>query len=116
MERRYAFFINLILGLWLLVSPWVLGFTSMVTPMWSHIIVGVIIALLALWRALEPADESRVWASWAMAVLGLYSVISPWVFGYSATTRLVLSDVVAGIIIAALAIWTAMGRRLAPRT
>ncbi|RME43876.1 MAG: hypothetical protein D6791_14485 [Chloroflexi bacterium] len=114
MERRYAFFINLVLGLWLLVSPWVLGFANMTTPLWSHIIVGAIIALLALWRALEPADEGRAWASWVMAILGLWSVVSPWVFGYNTTVNWMLSDIIAGIIVAALAIWTAMGRRLAP--
>lgn len=113
MERRYAFYIILILGLWLLVSPWILDFTSMTTVLWGHVVVGAIIALLALWRALALANETRIWASWAMVVFGLLSLIAPWVLRYSTTTNWMLSDVIAGIVVAVLAIWTATGRRVA---
>ena len=38
---------NLVLGLWVLVSPWVLGFTSQSTAMSAHVVVGLIVAALA---------------------------------------------------------------------
>ncbi len=116
MERRYAFFANLILGLWLLISPWVLGFADVRNALLNHIVVGALIALLALWRALDPEDEGRVWASWIMAVLGLWALISPWVFAYSTVTNRMLNDVIVGVLVAVLAAWTAAGRRLVPRT
>lgn len=39
--------INLILGLWVLVSPWVLNFAAQTTARWPHVIVGLIVAVLA---------------------------------------------------------------------
>lgn len=39
--------LNLVLGLWVLVSPWVLGFTTLTTARWVHVIVGLIVAVVA---------------------------------------------------------------------
>jgi SPW repeat len=39
--------LNLALGLWVLVSPWVLGFTTQTNARWAHVIVGLIVAVLA---------------------------------------------------------------------
>ena len=38
--------LNLIVGVWVLVSPWVLGFAG-TTAMHVHIVIGVIVAILA---------------------------------------------------------------------
>jgi hypothetical protein len=38
--------LNLIMGIWVLVSPWVLGFTA-TTAMRVHIVVGIVVAVLA---------------------------------------------------------------------
>jgi hypothetical protein len=39
--------INLALGLWVLVSPWVLSFAAQTTAKWAHVFVGLIVAVLA---------------------------------------------------------------------
>jgi len=44
--------INLVLGLWVVVSPWVLGFAAMAAAMWGHVVIGlaiVVLAALELW-------------------------------------------------------------------
>ena len=38
--------LNLIVGAWVLVSPWVLGFAA-TTAMYVHIVIGAIVAILA---------------------------------------------------------------------
>jgi len=43
---------QLILGLWVLVTPWILGYASVTPALWSSVIAGVFIALLALWSIL----------------------------------------------------------------
>ena len=46
--------INLVLGLWVVVSPWVLGFAAMATAMWGHVVIGLAIVALAaleLWTS-----------------------------------------------------------------
>jgi hypothetical protein len=39
--------LNLIVGLWVVVSPWVLSFSANVTAMWTHIVIGAVVAILA---------------------------------------------------------------------
>ncbi len=37
------------LGIWILISPWLLGFSSITVMMWSNLIAGVILVLVNLW-------------------------------------------------------------------
>jgi SPW repeat-containing protein len=39
--------LNLVVGLWILVSPWVLGFQASTTAMTVHLVVGILVAVLA---------------------------------------------------------------------
>ncbi|MDI7861984.1 SPW repeat protein [Rhizobiaceae bacterium n13] len=41
--------VNLVLGLWLIVAPWMLGFTASMSAMWTHIVLGVLVAALSAW-------------------------------------------------------------------
>ena len=41
--------VNLVLGLWLIVSPWLLGFIANVNAMWTHVIIGVLVAAVSAW-------------------------------------------------------------------
>lgn len=48
----YAFYeveewVNLVLGVWAVVAPWVLGFAAVTAAMWVHLIVGVVVAVVA---------------------------------------------------------------------
>jgi len=47
---KYLGWVQLILGLWIFVSPWVLGFSDISTALWSNIIFGVLVAIFALWE------------------------------------------------------------------
>jgi len=50
--------INVLLGIWLVAAPFVLGFPSGSAAMWNDVIMGVIVAVLALFGALSvPADR-----------------------------------------------------------
>lgn len=40
--------INLVLGIWLFVAPWVLGFTGLLAAAWDHWIVGALVFLISL--------------------------------------------------------------------
>jgi len=50
--------LNLIVGLWVIVSPWVLGFSAAQHAMTVHVLIGILVAVLAgveLWfKAHEP--------------------------------------------------------------
>ena len=54
--------LNLIVGLWVIVSPWVLGFQA-TTAMSAHVIIGLIVAVLAaveLWIMYQNPPHQTV--------------------------------------------------------
>jgi hypothetical protein len=52
-------YINMVLGAWIFVAPWALGFTPLGRASWDHWIVGALIFLISLW-SLSMARPQRV--------------------------------------------------------
>ncbi|ENN85412.1 hypothetical protein RHSP_52562 [Rhizobium freirei PRF 81] len=40
---------KMVLGLWLIASPWLLGFAANANAMWTDIVLGVLVAAASLW-------------------------------------------------------------------
>lgn len=40
---------QLVLGIWLMVSPWLLGFSSISLMKWNNLLAGLIIVLINVW-------------------------------------------------------------------
>jgi SPW repeat len=84
-------------GLYLAISPWVVGFERFTTLTANNLIVGAVLAILAL-GFVRPYGSARHMA-WAAPVIGVWTVIAPWVVnGYVATTATIWSNVVAGVV------------------
>ena len=49
--------INLVLGIWVAISPWVLGFAGIANAMWAHLVLGVLVALAAAWELWQVRHE-----------------------------------------------------------
>nr|HET6901364.1 SPW repeat protein [Ktedonobacteraceae bacterium] len=49
--------INLILGIWVFISPWILGFAYMAGIAWSAWIIGALVIILSAW-ALTQMQQS----------------------------------------------------------
>jgi len=47
---KYLGWVQLILGLWILVSPWILGFSDISTALWGNLIGGILVIIFALWE------------------------------------------------------------------
>jgi len=60
--NAWAEWVNMTLGIWLLVSPWVLGFHISEALRWNSVAAGVLIAALAAWVLMQErakADQQR---------------------------------------------------------
>lgn len=51
---------NLVLGIWLIISPFVLGFSHVVGAMSHNVIVGIIVGILAWSKALAPVTARHL--------------------------------------------------------
>ena len=41
--------VGLVLGCWLVASPWLLGFATNVNAMWTDVVLGLLVAAASLW-------------------------------------------------------------------
>src|SRR5215831_14147099 len=92
---------HLLLGVWLLASPWVLNFQAEPTPMWNAVVVGILIAVVALLAFFKV----MAWEEWLSVAFGVWLVVSPWVLGFSSIMAAMWNAVIIGIAVAVLALW-----------
>ena len=52
--------VNVVLGVWLFISPWVLRYTSTQAGSWNAWVVGVIVTAASLWAAFIPRPADRL--------------------------------------------------------
>ncbi len=89
--------VNLILGMILFFSPWLLGLSAGAPWQSSSPIIGLLIALLSV----AALAAFAVWEEWLNLIAGLWLVLSPWFLGFHNTGAMIL-HVVIGTIVAAL--------------
>lgn len=110
-EQKALDVVNVIAGICLALSPWVLGFTGTAAAAWNAWIVGVVIALIAIGALVAFAEVEE----WANLILGIWSVISPWVLGFTAVTAAMTAHIIIGLIVAVLAaieLWSVHNRSM----
>jgi hypothetical protein len=85
-----------VLGLLLLLTPWLVGFAAEQTTAWTAWITGGAIALVA---AIGMAGYAYAMA-WVNLVLGIWALLAPWILGFAASTGAMWSHVVLGALTA----------------
>ncbi|HEU4671793.1 MAG TPA: SPW repeat protein [Candidatus Limnocylindrales bacterium] len=103
-QVTWASGLSVLAGLWLLISPWVLGFSDRQNPLWNAVILGIVIAVLAFIRA--GGWYSAIWLAWVNLVLGIWVFISPWVLGFADQNAPLWDALVVGVIIVILSAWS----------
>ncbi|MBB1653023.1 MULTISPECIES: SPW repeat protein [Delftia] len=96
--------INVLLGAWLAVSPWVLGFQDQMAPTANGVVIGLALIAAALGAIFIP----RAWEEWTEGLLGLWMVISPWALGFAGQMDAMRNAVVSGVVVMVLALWVLM--------
>jgi ABC-type Co2+ transport system permease subunit len=98
---------NLVLGVWLFLSPWILQYSGMQMAAWNAWIMGVVVVLAAVAAILYFQE----WEEYLAVLVAAWLVISPWALGFSATMMAVGNQIVVGVLVGLLAIWSAMAER-----
>lgn len=94
--------VNVLAGIWLIIAPWVLGYTGG-DPRWNDVIFGIIVAVFAFTRLAGGWYES--WLSWINAAIGVWLFVAAWTIDSSSTAS--VNDIILGVIVFVLAIWSA---------
>lgn len=52
--------IEAIIALWVLISPWLLGFSGITVMRWSNVAAGTIFLLLAVWHIFGQDGDAKI--------------------------------------------------------
>ena len=87
--------VQMLLGLWLIFSPFILGFSASRAAMWNNIAVGLACLLLATGNKWEDGGVQAL-----IVPLGIWLFISPFVLGFS-TAAFVLNNILTAFVVIA---------------
>lgn len=94
--------VNALLGVWIVISPWALGFQDVPAAMTNAAVVGLALIAAALGAIFVP----RAWEEWTEAALGVWLIASPWLLGFSMHREALMTMLLTGAAVMALALWT----------
>ncbi|MCD0481139.1 SPW repeat protein [Streptacidiphilus sp. ASG 303] len=95
--------LGLVTGLYLALSPWITGFNGLTTLTVCNLVAGIAYALLMC--GFGPAFERTHGMAWGAALIGVWTIISPWVVsGNVDTTKTIVNNVVTGAVALLLAL------------
>jgi uncharacterized protein YjeT (DUF2065 family) len=94
--------VNAVLGVALVLSPWVLNFSEETFATVNAVAIGLALVAAALGAMLAP----KAWEEWTEAVLGLWMIMSPWALAYSHVQMAMYAAVAVGLVVVLLALWT----------
>ena len=103
-RNRIPNVINVIAGVWLLLSPWILGFGNTYALSPNNVFWGIVVALLAASRLWW---HQGAWASWTDFVLGVWIVSSPYILGTD-SQRFIINNLIVGLVVIAMSLWSAI--------
>jgi len=83
---------SLLLGVWLVLSPFALGFGG--AALWITIVLGLFVVLLAVEGFVIPSYLEE----WGEILFGLALVVAPWTFDYESVSA-TLSSMVSGTLV-----------------
>src|SRR6267154_5286122 len=92
---------SLLLGVWLVLSPFALGFAG--AAVWVTIVLGLFVILFAVEGFVIPSYLEE----WGEVLLGLALLVAPWTVGYESVSATVSSGV-SGILGIWFAAWELM--------
>ena len=90
----WAQYINAALGIWLMASPGIFGFSNTIADN-DHIVGPVIttFAIIALWECTRVVRTYNI-------PLGAWLLLAPWILGYDDTTAIINDMTVGALVIA----------------
>jgi hypothetical protein len=106
---RWQDWLNLLLGAWLFISPWVLGFaktstatgtmhSSAASNAWIFGVIVMVLSIAALVR-------TQPWEEWLNLLAGVWLFISPWALSYSTVPSALWNALIVGALVFILAWW-----------
>ena len=111
---QWANWVNLGIGVWMILAPFLLGYADLIPALWNDIVVGALIAAAAFLatRSYSPG------ASWFNVAFGAWLVVAPFLLNYMTYgffQQAVGNDIIAGLAVVALGLVAGLAKVPATR-
>jgi SPW repeat len=103
----WATVVTALIGVWFIIAPWALGFTSHVATMTTSIIGGAILLVLGGMATVYSTAFRESWLHILNAAVGVWFAIAPWVLSESNRTGTLWTSLLGGLVIVILGTWLA---------
>jgi hypothetical protein len=98
-KEAIADVINLALGAWLFLTPWIFGFVPEFATSWNAWLSGLAIGVVAIAALVAFAE----WEEWINLLLGIWVAVSAWVVGFAGHATAAWIHVLVGIAVTVVA-------------
>jgi len=110
---RPASVLNLMAGLWLVLSPWALRFVAVPAATCNAVVVGVAIAIIAGCRLARWGTRPL---SWTNVVLGGWLLLAPFALQFVASSAATWDHIILGGLTILFGLWAGVGSTATRRT
>jgi hypothetical protein len=93
--------VNALLGAWLIVSPWVLGFTGITVATTSTVALGLVLVACNVGAMTVP----QAWEEWLDVAFGVLLMVAPWLLGFSGDPAALQNALCTGLAVTVLSLW-----------
>jgi len=93
--------VSVLVGVWLIASPWLLGIHGHVAAIGNFVFLGACLIGFALTEMFLPES----WEEWSELVIGLWLLGSPWILEFKDVQPAFQNAIGCGILVTVLAIW-----------
>jgi hypothetical protein len=97
-SKKVSNITSLLAGIWMVLAPFLLGFSGFVSEAWDSVLIGVIVGCLAIYRM--TSQTVHVWTGTVSLILGLWAILAPFALGAGASASAIWSSVIAGAVVA----------------
>jgi hypothetical protein len=87
-----------ILGITLMIAPFIVGYLDNTTATWTSVILGGVVAALSVLEALRKEREK--WEYWVAALFGVGIFLSPFILGFTGHIQALWTSMFMGFLIA----------------
>jgi hypothetical protein len=98
MALKHMIWLGVLLGIWLVMSPFVLNYTRFPAAMWNSIAVGVVVALTALARG-TGRSYKQTGCNWLNVLSAIWLITSPFILGFSKQLGPLWNGVIPGFVV-----------------
>ena len=115
-SNRWQDWANLILAIWLFISPWVLRFgggpesSTAAVAAWNAWVLAVIVFLVAL----SAIGRMEFWQEWLTLILGAWIFAAPWALGFTALPAASWDHWFVGAVIFLISLFNLTSGRVVP--